>query len=182
MTDTTTPRTAQIVVLPIDQIVPYWRNPRRISDQDIDKVKDSIERYGYQQPIIVDEQHVIITGHTRYQALRRLGWTEVPVLVSNLTALEAKEYRVIDNRTSEYATWDTDKLLLELREFNTDTIDLHFPHIDLNFAYADTANTTTTNDLEEAARRLTNNTAPTPEPTTITIHCPHCHQPITLDT
>ena len=101
--------------LPLDDIVPYWRNPRRINDEAVTAVAASIAEFGYQQPIVVDANNVIIIGHTRYSALRRLKWTEVPVLVAaDLSPERARELRVVDNRTHEYSAWDFDELATEL--------------------------------------------------------------------
>lgn len=119
-----------ILTVPIDSITPYWRNPRNIENA-IDKVADSITRYGFQQPILVDKKHVIIAGHTRYAALRKLGIETAEIIVADLTAKKAKEYRVIDNRTSEYATW-SDDLDIELREFLDDTLEVYFPDLALD--------------------------------------------------
>lgn len=99
----------------LDHLVPYWRNPRIITDEAVNAVAKSIKDYGYQQPIIVDSENVIVIGHTRYMALRRLGYTEAPVgVATNLSGKELKQLRTIDNRTSEYAEWDMEKLVDEL--------------------------------------------------------------------
>jgi ParB/Sulfiredoxin domain len=125
----------ELIKLPIAAIVPYWRNPRNATDRDIAKIMRSIEEYGYQSPIIVDANHVIIAGHTRYLALRRLGWSEIPVLVRDLPEHLAKEYRIIDNRAGEFTEWDHTRLMAELREFTSPSmVGVFFPEIDLTFA------------------------------------------------
>lgn len=179
----TTGQTVTIEVLALDRITPYWRNPRKIDDAGIDKLVHAIETYGYQQPIVVDTDHVIITGHSRYQALRRLGWTEAAVIVSDLDSRLAQEYRVLDNKLGENSEWDSDKLLLELREFITvDALDLHFPEIDLGIDYTSVSGEYDADDMATAAADLEARTAPVaPTSTTArTIHCPHCFQPIDL--
>lgn len=101
--------------LPIDEVSPYWRNPRRIPSEAVEAVKASIAAYGYLQPLVVDENSVIIIGHTRYTALRKLGVDEVDVaVVDYLTPSQVKRLRVIDNRAGEYTTWDFDMLMEEL--------------------------------------------------------------------
>ncbi|MNW47469.1 ParB-like nuclease domain protein [compost metagenome] len=100
------------------------------------KVLASIERFGYQAPIIVDAEHVIIVGHTRYAALRQLGWSEIPVLVSDMEPQAAQEYRIVDNKTSEYATWNPDLLLVEVRQAHEDVAEAFFPDIDLSIEFA----------------------------------------------
>jgi len=98
-------------------LVPYWRNPRRITDEAVNAVAESITRYGYRQPIVVDEHDTIVIGHTRYMALRRLGHDTAPVHVARgLSAGQIKQLRAVDNRTAEYNDWDFEKLADELAQ------------------------------------------------------------------
>lgn len=121
-----------VTTMPLDAITPYEGNPRIIPQEAVDRVKASIQTYGFQAPIIVDHRGVIIVGHTRYKALQELGHTEARVIVSNLTDEDADQYRIVDNRAGEFATWDRDLLIPELRTFvNTQHIELLFPDIDL---------------------------------------------------
>jgi ParB-like chromosome segregation protein Spo0J len=110
-----------IITLPVLDIKPYWRNPRE-NHEAVQKVKQSIAAYGYNQLIGVDKKHVIIAGHTRYLALRELGWTQIPVQVLDLTERQARAYRIIDNKTAEFAKWDSDLLLAELKELTSDEL------------------------------------------------------------
>jgi DNA modification methylase len=99
---------------PIASIRPYHSNPR-LNDAAVDAVAASIREFGFRQPIVVDEDGVIIVGHTRYKAALRLRMTEVPVHVAvGLSPAQAKAYRIADNQTATIATWDDDKLPLEL--------------------------------------------------------------------
>ncbi len=99
----------------IDRPVPYDPNPRKNADA-VEKVADSIRAYGWRQPIVVDADDIIVVGHTRWLAAKRLGLAEVPVHVAlDLTPAEAKAYRLADNRTGEEATWDEALLADELR-------------------------------------------------------------------
>lgn len=102
--------------LAIEDIKPYDKNPRKASADAINAVKKSIERFGYNVPIVVDEKNVVLTGHTRLLALKELGWEKATVLVaSDLTDEQAREFRIIDNRISEMSKWDHDLLKDELR-------------------------------------------------------------------
>jgi site-specific DNA-methyltransferase (adenine-specific) len=97
---------------PIGSIRPYANNPR-LNDAAVDAVAKSIKEFGFRQPIVVDEDSVIIVGHTRYKAALKLGLTHVPVHVAaGLTPAQAKAYRLADNQTASIATWDDDKLPL----------------------------------------------------------------------
>lgn len=106
-------------VLKLSQIKTYEQNPRDIRPA-IEAVKESIRRFGYLVPIVVDREHVIIAGHTRYQALVELKWPEAEVLVSDMPDNLAREWRIIDNRSSEIAQWDRDRLIAELRGIDED--------------------------------------------------------------
>ena len=104
----------------IKTLVPYARNPRN-NKAGIDKVASSIKEFGFKQPIVVDSEMVIIVGHTRYYAAKKLKLKKVPVLVAkDLTPAQAKAYRIADNRTSEESTWDEELLKLELEDLNKD--------------------------------------------------------------
>jgi DNA modification methylase len=97
-------------------ITPYAGNPRH-NDQAVDAVAKSIKEFGFRQPLVVDEQGVIIVGDTRFKAALKLGLTEVPVHVaSGLSPAQAKAYRLADNKTAQLATWKEDLLLKELLE------------------------------------------------------------------
>lgn len=129
----------QVVNLPIDQVKPYWRNPRN-NEPAVEAVKQSIQQYGFNSPIVVDKDYVIIVGHTRLRALRELGYTDIPCIVKDLSADKAKAYRIADNKTSEFATWDYDKLVQELRELdNLTSMEIFFPDMDLSGFIGETA-------------------------------------------
>src|SRR5580693_9999691 len=87
-------------------IRPYEKNPR-INDAAVDAVAASIKEFGFRQPIVVDEEDVIIVGHTRYKAALKLGLTEVPVHVAKgLSPAQAKAYRLADNQTATLSQWN----------------------------------------------------------------------------
>jgi len=110
----------QIVNMPIGQLKPYANNPRK-NDRAVKTVVESLEQYGFQQPIVVDRDMTIIVGHTRYRAAQQLGLKDVPVLVAKeLTHKQAQAYRLMDNRSNENARWDDGLLLEELQSMLAD--------------------------------------------------------------
>lgn len=112
----------------LDRVRPYWRNPRRVTDDTVNMLMRSIEEFGYQQPIVVDSEYVIIVGHTRYAAMRRLGVTEVPVVVARtLSQEQVKQYRLIDNRSGELSSWDMTALMDELGDLDMEKMLRFFP-------------------------------------------------------
>lgn len=101
---------------PIDKVEPYDKNPRN-NDDAVDATANSIKEFGWQQPIVVDKDGVIIVGHTRLKAAKKLGLKEVPVTVAkDLTDEQVKAYRLADNKTGELADWDIDMLDGELND------------------------------------------------------------------
>jgi ParB-like chromosome segregation protein Spo0J len=114
----------EVIILPLDRLTPYTRNPRR-NESAIATVAASLAEYGWRQPIVVDDHMVILAGHTRLEAARQLGLTEGPVHIARgLTPAQAKAYRLMDNRSNENATWDEALLGLELDDLQLDGFDL----------------------------------------------------------
>lgn len=112
--------------LPVGQIKPYERNPRK-NDIAVDDVAESIRQTGYIAPIIIDENGEILAGHTRFKALKKLGKAEVEVLqVTGLTEEQKRKYRLLDNKTGEVAVWDFDLLDWELEDLDFEGYDFGF--------------------------------------------------------
>lgn len=117
----------QVVAKSIDDIKPYENNPRD-NDDAVDATANSIKQFGWQQPIVVDNDGVIVAGHTRYKAAKKLGLKHVPVVQAvhddgtPLTDEEINAYRLADNKTGELATWDEE--LLEDELIGIDDIDM----------------------------------------------------------
>lgn len=104
----------QLKIVPLDTIKLYKRNARK-NDKAVDAVAESIRQCEYVAPIIVDEDNVILAGHTRLKALRTLGYAEAEVVVKpGLSEEQKRKYRLLDNKTSELAEWDYDLLAGEL--------------------------------------------------------------------
>ena len=108
----------KIELMPVDQVIHYARNPR-INAHAIEKVAASIKEFGFRQPIVTDKELVIVVGHVRYEAAKRLGLKKVPVHVATeLTAEQIKAYRITDNRVGEESEWDKALLQLEITELD----------------------------------------------------------------
>jgi len=108
----------------IDQVIPYAKNPRK-NDAAVDKVAGSLKEFGWRQPIVVDAEMVVIAGHTRLAAARKLKLDQVPIhIATDLTANQIKAYRIADNRVSQEAKWDDDLLALELADLDLENYDL----------------------------------------------------------
>ena len=106
--------------LNLGDIHPYERNPR-INDKAVEPVMKSIQKDGYRARIIVDKDGVIIAGHTRYEAMKRLGWTEAEVWIADdMTPEQIADYRIRDNLTGDFAEWDFSELEAEIQELDLD--------------------------------------------------------------
>jgi DNA modification methylase len=116
---------------PIDKVIPYARNSRKIPERAVDKVAGSIKEFGWRQPIVVDKDGVIIIGHVRRLAAKQLNLTEVPVHVAeNLTPAQVKALRLMDNRSHEETDWDLELLGPELEELQSLDFDLELTGFD----------------------------------------------------
>ena len=121
----------KLETLKVVDLVPYANNPRK-NDDAVNAVAESIRQCTYITPIIVDEDRVIIAGHTRYKALKALGIEEVPCLICDgLTEEQKKKYRFLDNKTGEKATWDLMKLEVELEGVDLEGFDFFGTATDL---------------------------------------------------
>ena len=119
-----------ITEVDINSIFPYDKNPRKISENAIQFVKKSIENFGWQQPIVVDKNNIIIVGHTRFEVAKQLNRKTVPIVKANLTEKEAKAYRIADNKVNEFTDWNNDLLNNELLDL--ENMDINFSDIGFN--------------------------------------------------
>ena len=123
----------QIEELSLNAIKPYERNPRK-NDSAVNGVAESIKQFGFKQPIVIDKDNVIVAGHTRYKAAKKLGLKAVPcVRADDLSSEQIKAYRILDNKLNELASWDLETLDTELSDidFEFGNFDIQFPTFDI---------------------------------------------------
>lgn len=156
---------SKITLMALADITPYENNPRN-NEEAVEKVANSIKEFGFNQPIVVDKDNVIIVGHTRYLAAHELGLTEAPVIVAgNLSDEQARAYRLADNKTGELAGWDFEKLALELEQIE----DINMS----DFGFVEGSDLDINDD-----DFLSDNQIKEKEPKKVT--CPHCGQEFEL--
>ena len=149
----------EYISMDLNDLVPYENNPRR-NDDAVPYVEESIKQVGYITPIVVDENNIILCGHTRLKALLHSGEKKADVLkVSGLTEEQKKKYRLLDNKTGERAEWDFDRLESEISEIDFNGFDFGLN----SFQSIDWQNV---EDLDETTYK---------EPEHEMLECPACH-------
>ena len=102
--------------IPVDQLIPYERNPRK-NDAAVKYVANSIKVFGFKVPLVIDQDNVVVCGHTRLKAAKKLGLDSVPcVIADDLTEEQIKAYRLADNKVSEQAAWEWNLLDGEIND------------------------------------------------------------------
>lgn len=158
----------KVETVSIDKIKPYENNPRN-NDDAVDAVANSIKEFGWQQPIVVDNEGVIIVGHTRYKAAKQLKLKEVPIVVAdNLTEEQVNAYRLADNKSGELANWDTKKLDDELQAL-LDQIDMTDFGFDENIEFDPADDIDVDLETDDKDKKL------------IQVTCPNCGEVFTVD-
>ena len=118
--------------IPVDQLIPYERNNKIHTEEQVKKIAKSIKELWFRAPILVDENFVILAGHWRLAAAQKLKLKEVPVIqYTDLTEEQKKKYRLLDNRLSDLSEYDLDNLKLELQELNDGWMNDLFSEFDL---------------------------------------------------
>lgn len=115
----------ELKVVSLDQLKGYGGNPRH-NNKSAEMVAKSIEQFGYINPIVVDENYVILAGNTRFKALNLLGYKEAEVLVvSGLTEIQKNGFVIADNRAGEYSKWNMAALerMLENSDLDTEVLE-----------------------------------------------------------
>lgn len=117
---------------PIDRLVEYARNPRK-NDEAVDRMCGAIREFGFRIPIVARSDGAVVDGHLRLKAARKLGLTEVPVVLADeLTEAQIKAFRLLANRSATWAEWDEELLRLELSELEQQGFDLDLTGFDLD--------------------------------------------------
>jgi len=116
----------EIIERKVSELIPYENNPR-LNDAAVDYVANSIKAFGWRVPIVLDKDGVIVAGHTRWKAAKKLKMKTVPcVIADDLTPEQVKAFRLADNKVGELAGWDFEKLDLELEEIDLDMTEFGF--------------------------------------------------------
>lgn len=119
----------EIIYKSTNEIEPYENNPRN-NNEAVEKVAASITDYGFRVPIVIDSDNVIVAGHTRYKAALKIGCESVPcIVIDDLTPEQIRAYRLIDNKTAEYSSWNFEMLEKELKSLDIDISEFEFPDL-----------------------------------------------------
>ena len=157
----------KVIYKKLEDITPYENNPRK-NDEAVQFVKNSIEQFGFKNPIIIDSAGVIVAGHTRFKAAQELGLKEVPTIsAEDLTPEQVKAFRIADNKTGEKALWDDDILKDEMQEL-MDNFDF------TNFGFGEFELTMLMQEFDENRINSLFEDAPEKEKEPKQVQCPHC--------
>ena len=110
----------EIVELNVKELKPYAKNAKKHPKEQVEHIANSLREFGWKQPVVIDRDNVIIAGHGRVLAAKKLGWDRIPVLYADdLTEDQIKAFRLADNKTAE-SDWDIDLLLPEIDDIDLD--------------------------------------------------------------
>ena len=152
-------------ILPVDALKGYKNNPRRIGDNAVEALANSIKEFGFKVPIVIDKDNVIVAGHTRLAAAKKLGLKEVPCIVADdLSEQQVKAFRLADNKTAEFSYWDFEKLDEELDGI----LDIDMTGL----GFEESTNPDELDSLFSPAEKQTEEGASQKEPQQV--QCPHC--------
>lgn len=117
----------KIEYIPVDDLQPYPLNTREHDDYDVGQIRKSIEQYGFNDPIGIWHDNIIIEGHGRLMAAKQLGMETVPVVrLDHMTDEQRRAYGILHNKTAELSAWDFEKLELELSDLDLSMFDIDF--------------------------------------------------------
>ena len=171
----------KVVYKRLDEIKPYENNAR-LNDAAVRALVKAIPVMGFNVPIVLDKNNIIVKGHSRYEALKQLGVELAPCIVIDGSPEDIAEERLLDNKLSELATWDEDKLKYELRELSIDLskFDIQLPQVGVPaLGVQDVTEAQvkrTEHELTGAGREVSSE-----RKSLVEIHCPHCGEDFFAD-
>lgn len=122
-----------IKYLPVEDLIPYARNTRTHTPEQVNKVASSIKEFGFTNPVLVDAEKGIIAGHCRVMASQKLGMQQVPTIeVTGWTDAQKRAYIIADNKLALDAGWDEELLRIELEELKNDSFDIELTGFELS--------------------------------------------------
>ena len=153
-----------IIKMKVEELIPYINNPRN-NENAVDKVASSISEFGFKNPIFVDKNNIVVNGHTRLLASKKLGLKEVPcIVIDDLTDTQIKAFRIADNKVAEYSKWDYDLLNIELEQLE----ELEFDMTNFGISVFEPIEFEIDEDIEEILEEEYE------EPPKKTCTCPNC--------
>ena len=185
--------------LPTQDLSVYAKNARVHPEAQIQSLASAIERFGFTQPIIVNDKLTILAGHARFEAARRIGLEQIPCrVVSGLSAAEQKAYVIADNKISEESSWDYDMLLEEISSIHGLDLDddlnrlLDFsgfiPETDSETGYKPETNPSqgvglnvTAETIDREQQKLSGQYTDKAQQNLVSVVCPHCDESFTID-
>lgn len=152
----------ELISKPLSELIPYENNPRN-NENAVEAVMNSIREFGFKVPIVIDKDNVIVAGHTRFEAAKKLGMEAVPCIVADdLTEEQVRAFRLADNKTAELAGWDFRMLEEELDRLELDMSQFGFKisdDIDIDSFFSDAEPTEKEEPVKDEPKK---------------IQCPHC--------
>lgn len=152
----------ELISKPLSELIPYENNPRN-NENAVEAVMNSIREFGFKVPIVIDKENVIVAGHTRFEAAKKLGMEAVPCIVADdLTEEQIRAFRLADNKTAELAGWDFRMLEEELDRLELDMSQFGFKisdDIDIDSFFSDAEPTEKEEPVKDEPKK---------------IQCPHC--------
>ncbi len=169
----------KVVFKPISQIKPYARNARQ-NAETVTALVASISEFGFNQPLVIDHEGVIIVGHARFAAAQKLGMDRLPCVVSDMPPDKAQRYRIADNKIAEQTEWDMEVLLAELKTFDDAAASMsqYFGDTDLKKLLKESTGQAekpmTEDKMWKARERTEAKFTPPPPGSLVNLICPHC--------
>ncbi len=154
----------EVVNLPIDVIKPYWKNPRK-NEKTVDALVSAIQVIGFNVPLVVDKKYVVVKGHARLQAARKLGMQEVPCIITDNDDHMNRLDRIADNKIFELTQWEDPAEIMKDELFSIGEEDMFF----------------TDDPVEEASQVDGEFEGEKQEQQLFTVVCPYCNKKVVVE-